>query len=173
MWPRSVSRAIPTHHLVASGPGRGSPLLVSTSVSSLVPSRLPRMTRIPSRSDQYSLPFFLSSWSCFGVCVPPDGTIVVIFSRQGPRELFRHHSRSGRPCSSSRCGLRRNRRRCRREFFGLRSGSSSAPCHRDCKTTRVRWRQREKTSAQPSSSAWVSGILVLVSSFHHRLPPTT
>ena len=27
------------------------------------------MTRIPSRSDQYSLPFFLSRWICFGVKV--------------------------------------------------------------------------------------------------------
>ena len=34
------------------------------------------MTRIPSRSHQYSLPLFFSSWSCLGVNVPPWGTIV-------------------------------------------------------------------------------------------------
>ena len=37
------------------------------------------MTRIPSRSHQYSLPLDFSSWSCLGVNVPPWGTIVLRF----------------------------------------------------------------------------------------------
>ena len=32
-----------------------------------------RITRIPSRSDQYSLPLCFSSLSCFGVNVAPSG----------------------------------------------------------------------------------------------------
>jgi hypothetical protein len=37
------------------------------------------MTHIPSRSDQYSLLFFLSRWICFGVNVPPSETIILRF----------------------------------------------------------------------------------------------
>src|SRR6266567_3584820 len=70
---------MPTHHFVASGPGRGSPALVSMRVSMFEPSRFARMTRMPSRSDQYSFPDFFSIWICLGVNVLPGGTIVVRF----------------------------------------------------------------------------------------------
>src|SRR6266567_6540169 len=75
--PSPTSTATPTHHLVGSSPGTASCSLVSTSVSTREPSRLARITRMPSRSDQYSLPVDVSICSCLGVNVAPDGTIVV------------------------------------------------------------------------------------------------
>src|SRR6266478_7542923 len=67
---------MPTHHFLMSLPGRESPSLVSTRVSMLEPSTFARMTRIPSRSHQYSFRFFSSSCSCLGVKVSPGRTNV-------------------------------------------------------------------------------------------------
>src|SRR5262245_44541566 len=76
--PPAVSSAMPTHHRLRSI--RSVAVVpVVTSTSMLLPSMLDRITRMPSRSDQYILPLGGSTRICLGVYVPPAGTSVTTF----------------------------------------------------------------------------------------------
>ena len=87
---------MPTHHLDRSA--RSVAVVpVVTSVSTPDPSTFARMTRIPSRSPQYSLPPARSRRSCFGVYVPAFGTMVTTFDPSRFERITEPSSSAGTP----------------------------------------------------------------------------
>ena len=94
--PPAVSSAMPTHQRLSSIRSVALEPVV-TSASTLEPSMFERMTRIPSRSDQYILPLGGSTRICLGVYVPPAGTSVTTFEPSRSDRFTNPSSAEGLP----------------------------------------------------------------------------